>query len=300
MLEVDLTVHAAAEYDTPNVNATPSTLSVVAVVVPDGCFDGDFFTVEFDGRQFTIGVPQGCGPGDEIEVEVPPEDAPREQRTPPAELVGRRCELCGLVAKGILNGRKGVVRAYDAEKELLSLAVDGMCPDVSVRWANVRELPASDEPDPDDDEPPEAPPAGVHYVGDRVHVARSSGRTSLGTVVEYDEVFESYVVDVGHGILKYGVEESDLTPYETSSEWAGPAQRVNGRWEGHFVGRRVRVPAMLNSSGDEDKNGSVEGYEARTGFYHVLLDNGVMRRSVLYKQMKVLYQLDPDGGGVCA
>ena len=42
----------------------------------------------------------------------------------------------------------------------------------------------------------------MHYVGDRVLVERSGGQTSLGTVVEYDEVFENYVIDVGNGVLK--------------------------------------------------------------------------------------------------
>lgn len=164
---------------------------------------------------------------------------------------------------------------------------------MAVTPAHVELLPADDVPDADDDEPQEAPPAGVHFVGDRVTVERSDGSLSAATVVEYDEAFETYVVEVA-GRLKYGVEESYLTPCETSSQWAGPPSRVNGRWEGYFVGRRVRIPAMLNSSDDDDKNGSVAGYDERTGFYHVALDSGVVRRSVLFKDMRVLYQIRGD------
>ena len=276
LLDVDLPASSAPE--------------AVTVIVPAGCYAGDEFTVDFDGQSFNICVPDGCGPGVEISVEVP---QPPQQRGP-AELVGRRAELCGLIARGLLNGRKGTVRGYDAAKDLLYLAVDGMCPDLAVRYENVRELPEDDVPDPDNDEPPEAPPAGSHYVGDRVMVERSNGSVSYAIIVEYDEVLECYTVDVGCCRLKYGVEESYIMPHETSDVWAGPLQKVNGRFEGFFVGRRVRVPAMLNSSDDDDKNGVVTGYDKSTGFYHVELDSGVIRRTLLFKQIKVMYPLRED------
>ena len=48
--------------------------------------------------------------------------------------------------------------------------------DVAVAFRNLKELPPDDAvmhlPD---TEPPEAPPAGVHYVGDRVKVCPSHG-----------------------------------------------------------------------------------------------------------------------------
>ena len=205
----------------------------VTVVVQVGCFAGDEFTVDLDGCQFVVGVPDGCGPGDAIMV-TPPSRGPAPEAPPnPKQLIGRRVSLCALVSKALLNGRKGEVITYDEGKDALYVAVDGMRPDVAVKLANVTLLPPDDEPDPDNDEPPEAPRAGVHYVGDRVLVERSNGSTSLATVVEYDEVFESYLLDVGNGVLKYGVEESYITPYETSIDWAGPPTRsANGAWEG--------------------------------------------------------------------
>ena len=48
----------------------PSPSSVI-VVVPDGCYEGDEFTVSFNSKEFNICVPGGCQGGDEIEVEVP-------------------------------------------------------------------------------------------------------------------------------------------------------------------------------------------------------------------------------------
>ena len=88
---------------------------------------------------------------------------------------------------------------------------------MAVAFRNLKELPPDDAvmhlPE---TEPPEAPPAGVHYVGDRVKVERSNGGISYATIVEYDEVMEVYTVDVGNGILKYGVEESYICLLYTS------------------------------------------------------------------------------------
>jgi hypothetical protein len=113
--------------DIPEHAASSSSPSTVIVTVPAGCYMGDEFTVEFDSRTFSIGVPDGCGPGDEIEVAVPLEEA-----LSPSQLVGRRVTLCGLVAKGILNGRKGSVLSYSLDKDQLLVAIDGMCPEVAV------------------------------------------------------------------------------------------------------------------------------------------------------------------------
>ena len=56
--------------DLPVDEAAPAAVNII---VPDGCYAGDIFTVEFEGRSFEIGVPDGCGPGDELTVEVPEE-----------------------------------------------------------------------------------------------------------------------------------------------------------------------------------------------------------------------------------
>ena len=106
---------------------------------------------------------------------------------------------------------------------------------MAVAFRNLKELPPDDAvmhlPD---TEPPEAPPAGVHYVGDRVKVERTNGSISYATIVEYDEVMEVYTVDVGGGVLKYGVEESYITHVDHTGEWAGR----------HFIGRKVRETAL--------------------------------------------------------
>ena len=53
----------------------------VEVVVPDGVFGGDYFTVDFDGQAYDITCPEGCGPGAPIIVDLPV--GPAEQQPPP-------------------------------------------------------------------------------------------------------------------------------------------------------------------------------------------------------------------------
>lgn len=110
--------------------------------------------------------------------------------------------------------------------------------------------------------------------------------------MEYDEGFETFTVDVGNGVLKYGVEESYITPHEQSNEWAGPAHRVQGCWQGFFVGRRVRISkTFARSDDDDDRDGSVVGFEQRSGKYVVEMDSGVTRRDVPFREIKVPYQM---------
>ena len=134
---------------------------------------------------------------------------------------------------------------------------------------------------------------------DRVLAERSNGQQSIATIVEYDEVFETYTIDVAHGVLKYGVEESYITPHETSDEWVGPsARRPNGSWEGFFVGRRVRIPldravgarSADDDDDDDDRNGAVQCYDEQSGLYHVLLDSGAMRCNVPFAAIKVVFR----------
>ena len=60
------------------------------------------------------------------------------------------------------------------------------------------------------------------------------------------------------------------------------------------AGIRVRVPSSLPNADDDDKNGCVVGYDEATSFYHVQLDSGVVRRSLLFKQIKVVFSLNDD------
>ena len=67
-LEVDLPAEEGGDEPPPDEQGATTTVSIV---VPDGCYEGTEFTVEFDGREFNIAVPDGVFPGESIEVELP-------------------------------------------------------------------------------------------------------------------------------------------------------------------------------------------------------------------------------------
>jgi hypothetical protein len=137
LIEVDLPV--AEEDPGAGPSEEPPATERVIVEVPPGVYAGQMFTVATHwGGEFEIAVPDGVGPGEQIEVELPTQEAsaPPEPEAPPPpppattpwELVGRRAALCGLIAKAILNGRKGSVKSYNPDKDRLVVTIDGMQP----------------------------------------------------------------------------------------------------------------------------------------------------------------------------
>jgi hypothetical protein len=62
------------------------TSSTVEVHVPLGAYAGDNFVVDFGGCNFDVTVPQNCGPGDIIDVELPASNVP-----PGRTVHGRQC-----------------------------------------------------------------------------------------------------------------------------------------------------------------------------------------------------------------
>ena len=61
---------------------------MVAVTVPDGVYEGQEFIMEYEGQQLTVTCPDGCGPGSDIDLEVPlPTGAPAADSTAPPNLV---------------------------------------------------------------------------------------------------------------------------------------------------------------------------------------------------------------------
>ena len=170
IVELPALEEAAAPVEAP---ATPG-MTPVTLVIPDGTYAGMEMSVEWGGVSYSIAVPEGSGPGQEITVELPSLDEGPPSRplaTTPHEMVGRRAELVGLVAKAVLNGRKGVVTEYHEDRGRLGVRIDGMQPDVAVKMVNLKELP-EDDVAPHCEEPPEAPHAyGLYFSGDRVCAA---------------------------------------------------------------------------------------------------------------------------------
>lgn len=65
---------------TPPEQPAETTTTPVEVVVPDGVFSGDYFSVDFAGMTYDITCPEGCGPGAAIIVDLPV--GPPEQQPP--------------------------------------------------------------------------------------------------------------------------------------------------------------------------------------------------------------------------
>ena len=286
--EITVELPALEEAAAPVEAATPG-VTPVTLVIPDGTFPGMEMSVEWGGTTYSIAVPEGTGPGQEITVELPSlEEAPPAGR-PPAkdewEMIGRRAELVGLVAKACLNGRKGEVIEYHEDRGRLGVRIDGMQPDVAVKMCNLKELPETDFCPPSE-EPPEAPHAyGLYFCGDPVMVERSDGSQSECTIVEYDEVFETFTVNIGGAVCKYGVEESYIRPVGDMSRPAGD----------FYVGRRVRVPLIGGERNpavsDDEKNGTVLGYDSRAKLYSLRMDNGQTHSDVRREEIKVSFAL---------
>lgn len=66
-----------------------------------------------------------------------------------------------------------------------------------------------------------------------------------------------------------------------------------------FVGRRVRVPLIGGERNpavsDDDKNGTVQGYDPRAKLYTLRMDNGQTHSDVLREEIRVTFALVPRG-----
>lgn len=307
--EISVELPSAGEAPPVEAGMTPVTLTI-----PDGLSAGMEMAVEWGGVSYNIMVPDGVGAGQEISVELPSLDGPptdtpmsgaQEEPVPtgaPAlpdpgpddttEMLGRRVELTGLVAKAVLNRRKGCVIEYDDRLRRPVVMIDCLEPEVAVAYDNLIWLPDEDEAEERTEEPPEALPAGLYFQGDRVHVTRSNGDVTFGIVVVYDDGFETYTVSLGGedcavAILKYGVEESYIEPIEMSRVVAGD----------FVVGRKVRVPRLGGhlkkaSQRDDARNGRLQAYDQASATYTVRMDSGDVERGISRSDIVVPFDLN--------
>ena len=51
-------------------------MAMVTVNVPEGVYEGQEFLLTYEGQELMVCCPDGCGPGDEITLEVPAVEAP--------------------------------------------------------------------------------------------------------------------------------------------------------------------------------------------------------------------------------
>lgn len=212
--------------------------ALVDVAIPDGCFPGTEFTVEYGGQAFNIVVPDGFNPGENIAVEVPapvsysdgasafsPCCAARGDSKPPTALKGPspkaampRMELAEIPAfSGHRQAADGSLRDKPpASKYLAGLdipAFRGPLKGVTANSVNAHAKWVSTGPATSlFDMMPDAGygrKAGDFQVGQLVQVLRSSGTYTYGKVMDYDPSGDSYSIMTKAG-PKYFVEKDDI------------------------------------------------------------------------------------------
>ena len=261
----------------------------VNVVVPDGLAAGDEFIVTAHGADFSVTVPEGAYGGHEIDLDLPlPEDSASASATQrvvvevpdgvasgelfSVEFDGRIFEVT--VPEGMLPGDEIEIELPTSNLPPPTTASQGGVgwDDWDTAWAPVPKGAASwAEP------PAPVPYYGRYKIDEKVQVQRSSGAWSPATVKEYDELSDTYTIELlVSKMLKYMVSENEIQPLEFQAQQCGE----------HFVGRRVQVP-FVGALSKDDVMGEVRAYDEATGTYTVALDSGVTKQGLISDEIKV-------------
>jgi hypothetical protein len=201
---------------------------MVEITVPEGCFAGMEFTVEFEGRQFNITTPDGCGPGDAIQIEVPPADdttggpppppappppLPPPPPPPPVHGPGSSGSFRGGPASSG-GGGGGLSLAEQLEQKAKIRAnkganfMDGGKRQTAAGMAEWNtEAGTLFEMNPSEGAGRQA---GDFTIGQLVQVTRSNGQWTYGKVMDYDDMGDTYSVMTRAG-PKHFVEREALS-----------------------------------------------------------------------------------------
>ena len=200
-LEIPAASGGAGSGDAP----PPST---VEVTIPDGCFPGMEFTVDFNGRTFNIAVPDGCEPGQPLQVEVPPEDPPPEQPSsssaheqqrppppppppPPPQPKPDANKYGNLHIPPFRGGPNATANPNSVAGKNADWQPAGSLFAMGPSEGFGRE-------------------AGDFHIGQLVQVSRSDGSWTYGKIMDYDPTADTYSVMTRAG-PKHFVDRADLT-----------------------------------------------------------------------------------------
>jgi len=168
----------------------PSTpgMTPVTLIVPDDTFAGMDMAVEWGGASYSIVVPDGVGPGQEITVELPSLDDASSSALPPEQ---EPEPTGGLVDAPSEPASRYLEACLHAGKAAGSMSV-GPFPFHT---------------------------AGTYDLMQDVEVYRTDGSWSPARVVYYDEAGDTYDVELLHapGVMKYMQEPDYLRPIEMGS-----------------------------------------------------------------------------------
>ena len=121
------------EIDVPASNepASDELVDQVEVTIPDGCYPGQQFSVNFEGETFNIDVPEGSAPGERVLVALPREgelqaiNASSFESEPPSNSLqaGATVLIDGLQSKPYFNGERASLISWDPNKGRWKVAV---------------------------------------------------------------------------------------------------------------------------------------------------------------------------------
>lgn len=182
-MEITISVPSLEE---PPVDGADGVMPV-EVLVPNGIYPGDAFSVEHaDGQLYDITCPDGVGPGDAIFVDLPLLPPPPLAAEPPApQSLQLSAQKENISKDNLPEGYEKVGRHGKGLALNLNLG-GGLKLSLGVATA------------------------GKFRVGQQVEVLRSDGAWSLASVKEYDWRAVNYTVMLPDTRLKYMVEEEDL------------------------------------------------------------------------------------------
>eukprot|EP00322_Chrysochromulina_rotalis_P011980 CAMPEP_0115846774 /NCGR_PEP_ID=MMETSP0287-20121206/10034_1 /TAXON_ID=412157 /ORGANISM="Chrysochromulina rotalis, Strain UIO044" /LENGTH=232 /DNA_ID=CAMNT_0003300575 /DNA_START=26 /DNA_END=724 /DNA_ORIENTATION=+ len=217
-------------------------MTEVTVNVPDGIYEGDEFTLEYEGTQLTVVCPGGCGPGDAINLQI---DLPTTEDSLPQQVnivIPDGC-YAGDEFTVEFDGRSFNIAVPDGCEPGMELTVDvphvedtpapapAQAPaSTRAKYRNMDIPPyrgagssSSLEPSKRTAEwapstslfsmgPPEGfgNPAGDFHVGQLVQVTRSDGSWTYGKIMDHEAEGNTYSVMTRAG-AKHFVEREDLT-----------------------------------------------------------------------------------------
>mmetsp|Transcript_4496 Transcript_4496/g.11188 ORF Transcript_4496/g.11188 Transcript_4496/m.11188 type:complete len:251 (+) Transcript_4496:22-774(+) len=177
IISVELPPHSGAETAIGSPGPTPSGSStlVFEVYVPEGFVEGTPLLVSAAGREFEVDVPEGCGPGSLITVELPDDESPSDETELASVDTHHDCDV------------SSASETQKAERSSSMAAEEDVFYDSE-----------------------ESTEFNKFAIGQPVEVLRTDGTWSLGTPLDYESLGGTYTVQLTDGRCKYMVEEDAL------------------------------------------------------------------------------------------
>lgn len=233
VLEVDLPV----VQETLSTPAVSPGMTLVEIIVPDECYSGMEFAVQWGENEFTLNVPEGCEPGQLISVELPvledpPVGMPRSRRSSAYNAEAQQA----FEEQAALQQEQEALEQQRALEQLQQLAVTPAQAQLDVRGGRIA-----------------LPSGGKYFTGQVLEVMRSDGSWSNAKIVDWESGGDTYTVTL---------EESGMTKYFVESD------ELRTRREGTFL-RGALVEVVTGELGECYPGGRIDEYDDESGTFTV-------------------------------